>query len=89
MKTLFVVQRYGTHVAGGSEQCCRLFAEHLAARGHEVEVATSCARNYTDWANEFPAGEERINGVRVHRHPRRPTSSRRPVRSSQRGRRVG
>ena len=69
MRALFVVQRYGEHIAGGSEQCCRLFAEHLSARGHEVEVATSCARNYTDWENEFPAGAERINDVLVHRHP--------------------
>ena len=69
MRTLFVVQRYGEHIAGGSEQCCRLFAEQMAARGHDVEVATSCARNYTDWENEFPAGTERINDVLVHRHP--------------------
>ena len=69
MRALFVVQRYGEHIAGGSEQCCRLFAEHLAARGHDVEVATSCARNYTDWENEFPEGEELVNDVLVHRHP--------------------
>ena len=69
MRALFVVQRYGEHIAGGSEQCCRLFAEQMAARGHDVEVATSCAKNYTDWENEFPAGMERINDVLVHRHP--------------------
>ena len=69
MRTLFVVQRYGEHIAGGSEQCCRLFAEQMAARGHDVDVATSCAKNYTDWENEFPAGTERINDVLVHRHP--------------------
>lgn len=69
MRLLFVVQRYGRDIAGGSEQCCRLFAEHLAARGHHVEVATSCARRYTDWANEFPAGTDDVNGVAVHRFP--------------------
>jgi glycosyltransferase involved in cell wall biosynthesis len=69
MRVLFVVQRYGEDIAGGSEQSCRLFAEHVAALGHNVEVATSCARNYTDWANEFEPGTELINGVTVHRFP--------------------
>ncbi|HIG25375.1 MAG TPA: glycosyltransferase [Acidimicrobiia bacterium] len=69
MRILFVVQRYGTNIAGGSEQCCRLFAEHLSSAGHQVEVATSCAKNYTDWSNEFQAGSERINDVLVHRFP--------------------
>ena len=69
MKMLFVVQRYGEQIAGGSEQCCRLFAERMSTLGHEVSVATSCAKNYTDWANEFPPGLERINDVDVHRFP--------------------
>ena len=69
MRLMMVVQRYGRDIAGGSEQCCRLFAEHLAARGHHVEVATSCARRYTDWANEFPTGPEDVNGITVHRFP--------------------
>ncbi len=69
MRILFVVQRYGEQIAGGSEQCCRLFAENLAAIGHHVEVATSCAVNYTDWSNELPAGEEKLNGVLIHRFP--------------------
>ncbi len=69
MRLMLVVQRYGEDIAGGSEQCCRLFAEHLAGRGHDVEVATSCARRYTDWANEFPAGLDHVNGIPVHRFP--------------------
>jgi glycosyltransferase involved in cell wall biosynthesis len=69
MKLMFVVQRYGSEIGGGSEQCCRLYAEHCAARGHQVEVATSCAKNYTDWKNEFPPGSETVNGVLVHRFP--------------------
>jgi glycosyltransferase involved in cell wall biosynthesis len=67
MRLMFVVQRYGTEIGGGSEQCCRLYAEHCAARGHHVEVATSCAKNYTDWKNEFPVGPTMINDVLVHR----------------------
>ena len=52
---------------GGSEAACRGFSEELVRRGHEVEVLTSCAHNYVDWADEYPAGSELINGVLVHR----------------------
>jgi len=40
-----------------------IFAERLVARGHEVDVLTSCAHDYVDWADEYPAGTEVINGV--------------------------
>jgi glycosyltransferase involved in cell wall biosynthesis len=69
MKLLFVVQRYGPDVAGGAEDASRLLAERLVPRGHDVDVATSCATNYVDWANELPAGTEEIDGVTVHRFP--------------------
>ena len=69
MRLMLVVQRYGRDIAGGSEQCCRLYAEHLAERGHHVEVATSCAVRYTDWANQFPAGTTEVNGIVVRRFP--------------------
>lgn len=69
MRVLFVVQRYGHGVAGGAELHCRQFATHLAARGHHVEALTSCAINYTDWANHFPEGTSEIDGVTVHRLP--------------------
>ena len=69
MNVLFVVQRYGVDIAGGSEQHCRLFAERLAARGHDVHVLTSCALDYTDWADHFPPGRTVANGVVVHRVP--------------------
>lgn len=69
MRILYIVQRYGTEVVGGSEAACRQFAEHLAARGHDVEVLTSCARRYTDWADELPPGVSIANGVTIHRLP--------------------
>lgn len=69
MRLLFVVQRYGPGVAGGAEQFCREFATRLVARGHQVEVVTSCATNYTDWSNEFPEGTTELDGVVVHRLP--------------------
>lgn len=69
MHLLFVVQRYGQDVAGGAELHCRHFAERMAARGHKVEVLTTCAQSYVDWANYYAPGTEEIAGVIVHRLP--------------------
>ncbi len=69
MKLLFVVHRYGTDISGGSETLCRQFAEKLVERGHEIDVVTSCARSYVDWANAVPAGTSVANGVTLHRFP--------------------
>ena len=69
MRLLYVVQRYGDEVGGGAEIHCRRFATRMAARGHRVDVVTSCAVSHTDWANVYPAGESDIDGVRVHRLP--------------------
>ena len=66
MKLAFVIQRYGAEVLGGSEQLCRLLAERLAVQ-HDVEVLTTCARDYVTWKNEYPEGVDRIRGVTVRR----------------------
>ena len=68
MKLAFVVQRYGTEILGGSEYHCRLVAERLASK-HDVEVLTTCARDYVTWKNELPAGTEKVNGISVRRFP--------------------
>lgn len=61
-----VNQRYGLEVNGGSESYTRSIAEHLADR-YEVEVLTTCARDYDTWANHYDEGVEVINGVKVRR----------------------
>lgn len=66
MKVGFVIQRYGTEILGGSEYHCRLIAERLAPR-HQVEVLTTCARDYVTWENDYPEGVDRVRGVNVRR----------------------
>jgi len=68
LKLAFVVHRYGLDIAGGSEGHCRGLATALRTR-HDVEVLTTCARDYITWKNELPAGRTEIDGVRVTRFP--------------------
>jgi glycosyltransferase involved in cell wall biosynthesis len=69
VKLLYVVQRYGDDIVGGSEAACRQFAEALTSAGHSVEVLTSCARSYVTWEDSYEPGTTVINGVTVHRLP--------------------
>jgi glycosyltransferase involved in cell wall biosynthesis len=66
VKIAVVVQRYGADISGGAELHARYIAERLA-RHANVEVLTTCARDYVTWKNELPAGEETVNGIKVRR----------------------
>ena len=68
LRLAFVVQRYGPEIDGGAEYECRRVAEALASH-HDVEVLTTCARDYLTWRNVYPPGVETVNGVRVRRFP--------------------
>jgi glycosyltransferase involved in cell wall biosynthesis len=68
MKIAFVIHRYGLEINGGSEQHCRWIAERIA-KSHRVEVITTCAKDYISWRNEFPIGEQQLNGVKIRRFP--------------------
>ena len=68
MKIAVVVQRYAADISGGAELHARYIAERLA-RHAEVEVLTTCARDYVTWKNELPAAVETVNKVPVRRFP--------------------
>lgn len=68
LRLALVVQRYGVEIDGGAEYECRRVAEALAPH-HDVEVLTTCARDYLTWRNVYRPGVETVNGVRVRRFP--------------------
>jgi len=63
----FVTPRYGPGVVGGAETAMREAAAGLAARGHSVDILTTCARDHYSWANEFPAGVATDGDLTVRR----------------------
>jgi hypothetical protein len=66
MKFAFITPRYGAEIGAGPEHACRLLAEHVSSR-HDVEVLTTCAREWRTWRNEYPEGSDRVRGVLVRR----------------------
>jgi hypothetical protein len=80
-----VVQRYGADVNGGAELHARYIAERLS-RHAQVEVLTTCARDYVTWRNERPEGVEQVNGITVRRFPVR--RERHPLDFGRRSRKV-
>lgn len=70
LKIGVVTPRYHESVLGGAELHARWLAEHLAARGHQVEVFTTCALDGETWANALPAGTEQAGpNLIVRRFP--------------------
>jgi glycosyltransferase involved in cell wall biosynthesis len=68
LRLALVVQRYGPEIDGGAEYECRKVAEALLPH-HDIEVLTTCARDYLTWRNVYAPGVTTINGVRVRRFP--------------------
>ena len=68
LRLALIVQRYGEEVSGGAELMSRWLAEKLTQLG-QVDVLTTCALDYTTWANHYPPGKSTLNGVNIHRFP--------------------
>jgi glycosyltransferase involved in cell wall biosynthesis len=71
MKLAFVIPWYGDSIPGGAEAECRSTAKALQARGYQVEVLTTCVREFlSDWnVNFHPSGESVEGGILVRRFP--------------------
>src|SRR5207245_1102402 len=65
----FVPSRYGPEVVGGAETVFREMSHGLAARGWDVDILTTAARDHFTWENVYPLGEQQDDGVVVRRFP--------------------
>jgi glycosyltransferase involved in cell wall biosynthesis/ubiquinone/menaquinone biosynthesis C-methylase UbiE len=61
-----VSPRYGAEIVGGAEFHAKQIAEHLS-KYFDVEVLTTCAKDYLTWKNEYRKGTEIINDIVVRR----------------------
>lgn len=59
--------RYGHEVVGGAEAVLSEMAHGLAARGWDVDVLTTCAKDHVTWANHYPEGESKDGLLTVRR----------------------
>ncbi len=68
MRVAFIVQRCGQEVVGGSESLCLDLARHLG-KEIDIEIITTCAKDYVTWRNEYPEGLHSEDGVNIRRFP--------------------
>ncbi|HYN44614.1 MAG TPA: glycosyltransferase family 4 protein [Candidatus Limnocylindrales bacterium] len=68
MKIAFVIPWYGD-IPGGAENECKRTAENLNKSGIEVEILTTCVKEFlSDWNNNFhKEGVYDVNGIKVRR----------------------
>jgi glycosyltransferase involved in cell wall biosynthesis len=60
MRLLLVIHRFGPEIVGGAERHALEYVRRLAARGHETTVATTRARDYRTWRDEYDEGESTL-----------------------------
>jgi glycosyltransferase involved in cell wall biosynthesis len=65
----FVPSRFGPDVLGGAETVQHEIATGLQARGWDVEILTTAAKDHFTWANEYPIGLADEGGLSVRRFP--------------------
>lgn len=71
-KIAFVTPWYGDHIPGGAESECREVAQHLHQAGVDVEILTTCVREFgADWSVNFhkPGDSVTETGIPVKRFP--------------------
>ena len=70
-KIAFVIPWYGEGIPGGAEMELREVAGHLQKAGVEVEVLTTCVKDFTaDWnQNYYAAGVAMVYDVPTRRFP--------------------
>jgi glycosyltransferase involved in cell wall biosynthesis len=70
-KIAFVIPWYFDAIGGGAESACRSLSKTLQRHGVDVEILTTCLRDFrSDWSkNYFPEGPAREGGIPVRRFP--------------------
>jgi len=78
MKIAFVTPWYGAGIPGGMESETRRTAAHLKSAGFQVEILTTCIRDfYANWdRNYYRPGLSIENGLSVRRFPVKATDRR-------------
>lgn len=73
-KIAFVTPWYGEDISGGAEAELRGLVHHLSDAGVELEVLTTCVRDFrSDWSVDYhPVGSSICAGIPVRRFPVRP-----------------
>lgn len=66
-KIAFVVERCALDEAGEAGRRTRAMAAAMAARGHDVTVLTTCARDPDRWENGCADGKSAVDGITVVR----------------------
>ena len=72
MKSIAIVTPwFGKELTGGAEQTAWQLANRLSARGHPVEVLTTCCKSFLEnWAkNHHRSGVKKENGFVIRRFP--------------------
>lgn len=70
-KVGFVTPWYGENIPGGAEMATRNLTRHLVEQGLEIEIITTCVKEFTaNWnENYHKPGESISNGMLVRRFP--------------------
>lgn len=68
-KIAFVIPWYSKNISGGAEHECKGIVEHLHKAGMEIEIITTCVKDFnSDWnKNYYDEGIEIINDIPVRR----------------------